>query len=150
MDLLKIARVPPVTIESKKTVLDAVKRMSDTGAGAVVIVDDDRAIGIFTASDLLRRVVAKGRRLEKTRLSEVATFPLTVAHTNTKCDDALRLMVENHIRHLPIVDQDARVPKRRLCSAGPWKNFFGSTSTATATFRRSRTGPITKPELKPT
>ena len=41
MDLLRIARVPPVTIESSATVLDAVKRMSETGAGAVVIVDDD-------------------------------------------------------------------------------------------------------------
>ena len=109
MDLLRIARVPPVTIGSSATVLDAVKRMAETGAGAVVIVDEDRAIGIFTASDLLRRVVAKGRRLEKTRLSEVATFPLTVAYADTECDDALRLMVENHIRHLPIVDQNTRV-----------------------------------------
>ncbi len=109
MDLLRIARVPPVTIGSRATVLDAVKRMSDAGAGAVVIVDDDRAIGIFTASDLLRRVVAKGRKLEKTRLSEVATFPLTVAQADTDCEDALQLMVENHIRHLPIVDQNARV-----------------------------------------
>ena len=75
MDLLRIARVPPVTIESSATVLDAVKRMSETVAGAVVIVDDDQAKGIFTASDLLRRVVAKGRRLEKTRLSKLAPSP---------------------------------------------------------------------------
>lgn len=109
MDLLRIARVPPITIGSSATVLDAVKKMSDTGAGAVVIVDDGRARGIFTASDLLRRVVAKGRRLEKTRLSEAATFPLTVARPDTECDAALRLMVENHIRHLPIVDRNARV-----------------------------------------
>ena len=109
MDLLKIARVPPVTIGSSATVLDAVKRMSDTNAGAVVIVDDDQARGIFTASDLLRRVVAKGRRLETTRLSEVATFPLTVAQADTECEAALRLMIENHIRHLPIVDQNNRV-----------------------------------------
>ena len=109
MDLLRIARVPPVTIESSATVLDAVKRMSDTGAGAVVIVDDDQAKGIFTASDLLRRVVAKGRRLEKTRLSEVGTFPLTVAQADTDCEAALRLMIENHIRHLPIVDRNSRV-----------------------------------------
>lgn len=109
MDLLRIARVPPVTIGSGATVLDAVKRMSDMGTGAVVIVDDDQPKGIFTASDLLRRVVAKEHRLDKTRLSEVATFPLTVARADTECEAALVLMVENHIRHLPIVDQNSRV-----------------------------------------
>ncbi len=109
MDLLRIARTPPVTIDSSATVLEAVKKMTDSGAGAVIILEGERARGIFTASDLLRRVVAKGRRLERTRLSEVATFPLTVARADTGSNDALRLMVDNHIRHLPIVDQNERL-----------------------------------------
>ena len=109
MDLLKIARTPPVTIGPRASVLDAVELMSDAGAGAVIVVDGGKAIGIFTASDLLRRVVAKGRRLDVTPLADVATSPLTVAHTDTACESALTLMVKNHIRHLPIVDERAHV-----------------------------------------
>lgn len=105
MDLLRIARTPPCTIGPRASVLDAVELMSDCGAGAVVMVDGGRPIGIFTASDLLRRVVAKGRRLEQTPLADVATCPATVARADTDCNEALRLMVENHIRHLPIVDE---------------------------------------------
>ena len=105
MDLLRIARTPPVTIGPRASVLDAVELMSDSGAGAVVLVDKGKAVGIFTASDLLRRVVAKGRRLDLTPLADVATSPLTVAHAGTACEEALSLMVENHIRHLPIVDE---------------------------------------------
>ena len=109
MDLLRIARTPPVTIGPRASVLDAVELMSDSGAGAVIVVDVGKAIGIFTASDLLRRVVAKDRRLDVTPLADVATSPLTVAHPDTACESALSLMVNNHIRHLPIVDERAYV-----------------------------------------
>ncbi len=109
MDLLRIARTPPVTIGPRASVLDAVELMSDSGAGAVVMVDAGKAIGIFTASDLLRRVVAQGRRLDVTPLADVATSPLTVAQSDTACEKALGLMVKNHIRHLPIVDERAHV-----------------------------------------
>ena len=109
MDLLRIARTPPVTIGPRASVLDAVELMSDSGAGAVVMVDAGKAIGIFTASDLLRRVVAQGRRLDVTPLADVVTSRLTVAHADTACENALGLMVQNHIRHLPIVDERAHV-----------------------------------------
>ena len=109
MNLLRIARTPPVTIGPRASVLDAVELMSDSGAGAVVMIDASKAIGIFTASDLLRRVVAKGRRLDVTPLADVVTSPLTVAHADTACEKALALMVTNHIRHLPIVDERVHV-----------------------------------------
>ena len=109
MDLLRIARTPPVTIGPRASVLDAVELMSDAGAGAVVVIDGGKPIGIFTASDLLRRVVAKGRRLDVTPIVDVATTPLTVAHADTECNEALTLMVENHIRHLPIIDERAHI-----------------------------------------
>ena len=60
MKLLKIARTPAVTIGTESTVRHAVETMVDCGAGAVVVVENQSAKGIFTASDLLKRVVAKG------------------------------------------------------------------------------------------
>lgn len=109
MDLLKIARTPPVTIGPRASVHDAVELMSDAGAGAIIMIDAGKAIGIFTASDLLRRVVAPGRRLDVTPLADVVTSPLTVARPDTGCERALSLMVKKHIRHLPIVDERANV-----------------------------------------
>ncbi len=109
MNLLRIARTPPCTIGPRANVLETVELMSDCGAGAVIMVDGNRAIGIFTASDLLRRVVAKGRRLDMTALADVVTSPLTVARADTECAQALTLMVKNHIRHLPIVDDGSHV-----------------------------------------
>lgn len=106
MNLLSIARIPPVTIGRTASVLEAVETMRRENAGAVVIVEDGAAIGIFTASDLLRRVVARALPLADTPLENVMTSPLTVATPETSCEDALRLMVSNHVRHLPVLGDD--------------------------------------------
>lgn len=110
MDLLKIARVPAVTLGSGGTARNAVDTMTRAGAGAVVVVENGgQAVGIFTATDLLRRVVSRGLALEDAPMREVMTAPLTFASPHTSCEDALRLMATSHIRHLPILDDRGRV-----------------------------------------
>jgi CBS domain-containing protein len=109
MDLLRIARVPPITIETSSTVREAVSLMTELRAGAVVTVAGERSVGIFTASDLLRRVFAHGRPLDRTPVSEVMTSPLKMVRPSATREDALRIMVTNHIRHLPIVDGRCKV-----------------------------------------
>ncbi len=109
MDLLRIARVPPITIGTTATVHDAVSLMTERRAGAVVTVTGERAVGIFTASDLLRRVFARGRALDQTLVTEVVTSPLKMVRPSASREDALKLMIVNHIRHLPIVDDRCRM-----------------------------------------
>jgi CBS domain-containing protein len=108
MNLLRIARIPPVTVGKNASVRDALETMRRENAGALVIVEDGLAVGIFTESDLLRRVVARGLSLPDTELQSVMTSPLTVATPETSSEDALRLMVSNHVRHLPILDDEGR------------------------------------------
>lgn len=108
MSLLKIARVPPITIGTSATIRDAVDLMNRDNAGAVVIVKGGRALGIFTARDLLRRVVSGRLPLDSTPLTEVMTSPLTVARRETTCEEAMELMVNHKVHHLPIVDEDGR------------------------------------------
>lgn len=109
MDLLRIARVPPITIGTSATVRDAVSLMTERRAGAVVTLAGERAVGIFTASDLLRRVFAHGRPLDQTPVTDVMTSPLKMIRSSASREDALKLMIANHIRHLPIVDERCRV-----------------------------------------
>jgi CBS domain-containing protein len=109
MNLLRIARVPPVTVEPDATVRDAVNTMTREGAGAIVVVGPDSLLGIFTTGDLLKRVVVRGLTLERTPLSDVMTAPCLVARWDTPQGDALSLMTKRHVRHLPIVDGGGRV-----------------------------------------
>jgi len=109
MNLLKIARVPAPTVSLDTTVLQAVQQMSEIRVGAVSVVKHDELVGIFTERDVLRRVVAARLPLDTTKVSDVMTSPVETAHPDTNPGEALEVMVSNHFRHLPIVDNENRL-----------------------------------------
>lgn len=94
-----VASLPP-----SATVLDASRLMNDRHIGSVVLVEDERLVGIFTERDVLRRVVAAERSPAETRLAEVMTCPVACAAPHTTIDEVRQVMREKRIRHLPIVD----------------------------------------------
>jgi CBS domain-containing protein len=82
----------------------AVQELNDHGVGALVVVDQRRPIGIFSERDVLRRVVGMGRDFESTRVRDVMTSPPVTIHPGMRVDEAMALMTEQRIRHLPVVD----------------------------------------------
>ena len=87
----------------EQTVAEAVRTMAEHQVGVVPILDQERLIGIFSERDLLRRVVARGRSLEKTLLSEVMTpDPVTAAPSDSR-PTAIHKMHSVGCRHLPVV-----------------------------------------------
>lgn len=94
-----IVKAPPAT-----TVIKATKLIAARKIGAVMVVDDDRLVGIFTERDLAVRVVARELDVQTTTLGEVMTAdPFTVA-PDQSFGYALSLMVEKGFRHLPVVE----------------------------------------------
>jgi len=109
MSLLKIAHVPPATVESNATVAEAVQVMAEEGVGAVAVVENGQVRGIFTERDVMLRVVLPNRRPHETRMSEVMTTPVETTVDETPYEDALNFMLEHHIRHLPLVGSDGQL-----------------------------------------
>ena len=109
MSLLKIGRTPAVTVPLEASVLDAVRAMDEKHIGAVAIVHGEKLAGIFTERDLMTRVVLRGHDPKGMPISEVMTPNVEAAKDDMALGDALRMMVERHFRHLPIVDKDRRV-----------------------------------------
>jgi CBS domain-containing protein len=109
MSLLRIAHVPPATVEPGTSVLEAVQLMGEEGVGAVAVVEDGAVRGIFTERDLMLRVVLRGRDSNKTRMSEVMTSPVETATEETPAQEALNHMLERHLRHLPLVKGDGQL-----------------------------------------
>ena len=106
MGLLRIAQSPLVTLEPTATVYEAVRTMDRENIGAVLIADRGAVLGIFSERDVMLRVVLKGRDPEHTPIMEVMSTPVeTIARTNT-VDDALKMMLDKHIRHLPVIDSE--------------------------------------------
>jgi CBS domain-containing protein len=83
--------------------------MDQESIGAVGITQDDVLVGIFSERDLMLRVVCKKLDPETTQVRDVMTSPVEAISRDFAADDALKLMLEKHIRHLPIVDRDGRL-----------------------------------------
>jgi CBS domain-containing protein len=109
MGLLKIAHVPPATVEPGATVLDAVQAMAEEGVGAVAVVERGQLRGIFTERDLMLRVVLRDRDPQKTCIADVMTSPAETASEETTAEEAFNRMLERHVRHLPVVGEDGRL-----------------------------------------
>lgn len=108
-NLLQKADKPAISVSRDATIMQAVATMVEHKVGAVVILDDGRALGLFSERDLMAKVVVHRLDPEKTLLATVMTAPVLTVSPETSAADALRLMSEKHIRHLPIADADGKV-----------------------------------------
>jgi CBS domain-containing protein len=96
---------PAVSVRPSTTVLEAAQIMGENGFGAVLVMDGDALIGIFTERDTLRRVVAAGRDPATTTVETVMTTSLFTCVPETSMEECGAIMSRHHIRHLPVVDQ---------------------------------------------
>jgi CBS domain-containing protein len=93
-----------VVAAPQTSVADAARLMKQGKVGAVLVVENEHLVGIFTERDALFRVIACGLDPATTALSEVMTRePKTVTPDET-FGYALLLMYENGFRHVPVVD----------------------------------------------
>ena len=77
--------------------------MNDRRIGSVLVIDDDRLVGIFTERDVMRRVVAEQRDPASTTLAEVMTSPVACGAPHTTLNELRTVMRRRKIRHIPIV-----------------------------------------------
>lgn len=94
-----------ITAAPNRTVSQAARLMAGKDAGAVLVVEGDQLIGIFTERDVVFRVIAAGLEPTETLLRDVMTAnPKTLGPTQSY-GHALVIMQENGFRHVPVVDE---------------------------------------------
>ena len=94
-----LAKAPP-----EATVRKAAKLMERRNTGAVLVIDGDRLVGIFTERDVVFRVTARDLDARTTRLGDVMTPNPRIIGPAQTFGHALALMHEHRIRHLPVVE----------------------------------------------
>jgi CBS domain-containing protein len=97
-----------VAVSPKATVLEAVEVMAAAQIGSVVVISDGELLGIFSERDVMLRVVLEGRNPLFTLVEETMTTPVQTISMHTNGDEALRIMLQEHIRHLPVIDDKGR------------------------------------------
>jgi len=92
------------TITPDTMVIAAVHRMNERKIGALLVVDSERPVGIFTERDVLVRVVAAGLDPRTTPVSEVMTRNPVIVQSHVTVKEALFVISTKRCRHLPVVD----------------------------------------------
>jgi CBS domain-containing protein len=85
-------------------VFDAIALMADKNIGALPVVENDRLIGIISERDYTRKVILKGKSSKETRVEEIMTRELVTAKPSDTVIDCMRVMTENRVRHLPVME----------------------------------------------
>jgi CBS domain-containing protein len=95
---------PVYSVGPNATVREALELMAKHNIGALLVLDDDLLVGIFSERDYARKVALKDKSSSDARVSEIMTFKVITINTKHTIDECMQIMTDNHIRHLPIVD----------------------------------------------
>lgn len=91
------------------TVYEAIELMADKGVGALMVMDDERPVGIISERDYARKVILVGRSSKDTLVREIMTSRLIHTSPDRGVEECMTLMTTNKIRHLPVMEVDQLV-----------------------------------------
>jgi CBS domain-containing protein len=88
------------------TVYEALETLARLDAGALLVMDGDRLVGVFSERDYTRKVTLRGRNSKETLVSEIMTAEVVTVNATTRTSECMAIMSARKIRHLPVLDGD--------------------------------------------
>ena len=91
------------SVDPDESVFQAISLMADKGIGSLVVIADDKLVGIISERDYARKVVLQGKSSKETKVRDIMTSPVVSVGPNHTVDDCMRIVTHKRIRHLPVV-----------------------------------------------
>jgi CBS domain-containing protein len=85
-------------------VYEAIKLMAQKNVGALMVLENNRLVGIISERDYTRKVILQGKSSKETPVGEIMTKELVTADPNENITDCMRVMTEQRVRHLPVLE----------------------------------------------
>ncbi|MGO9006725.1 MAG: CBS domain-containing protein [Beijerinckiaceae bacterium] len=97
------------SIHPDATVYDAIKKMADKNVGSLVVMDNDKLIGIVTERDYARNIVLQGRTSPETPVRTIMTTGVVCAKPEQSVEECMAVMTDKKIRHLPVIENGSLI-----------------------------------------
>lgn len=94
-----------ISVLPDTSVFDALKVMAENNIGSVVVMKDEKFLGIVTERDYSRKVVLNGKNSTDTKVSEIMTSEFPLLQPNDTIEYCMELLTKNNIRYLPIFQE---------------------------------------------
>ena len=94
-----------LTVRPDDTVLRALEQMASRNVGAVIVMENDAPVGIFTERDYARSVFLKNRSSPTTPIRDVMSSELIFAQPAQTVDECMAIMSEKRFRHMPVLQE---------------------------------------------
>ncbi len=92
------------SVSPSATVFEAITEMAEKGVGALLVMNERQLLGIISERDYTRKVILKGHSSRDMRVDEIMTSDVVTATAEETVEEAMRLMTERRIRHLPVLE----------------------------------------------
>lgn len=98
-----------ITVDSNKSALEAASLLKEKDISFLVIVKDDKPIGVVTERDFVRKIVVEDKQASKIPLSEIMSPKFRSVDPSTDIEDAVQKMLNYNIRRLIVIEDDSLV-----------------------------------------
>ena len=94
------------SVASDTTVFDALKIMAEKNIGALLVMKNNKVVGIFSERDYARKIILKGETSRTTSVKDVMTSAVLSVNPEQSIDECMALMTNKHVRHLPVTENE--------------------------------------------
>src|SRR5574343_1518199 len=100
---------PLAVVAPGDTVLHALTVMAHNDVGALLVLDGEQLVGIFSERDYARKIILQGKSSKETLVREIMSDKVAYVTPRATLDECMALMTEKHFRHLPVLDDEGAV-----------------------------------------
>jgi CBS domain-containing protein len=100
---------PLAVVAPSDTVFHALNVMAQHDVGALLVLDGEQLVGIFSERDYARKIILHGKTSKETSVREIMSDRVAYVTPDTSLDECMALMTERRFRHLPVLNEDGSV-----------------------------------------
>ena len=100
---------PLAVVTPDDSIFHALSLMAMHDVGALLVLDGEDLVGIFTERDYARKLILQGKSSKETLVSEIMSDKVAYVTLAATVDECMALMTEKHFRHLPVLSDDGEV-----------------------------------------
>lgn len=100
---------PLAVVAPSDTVFHALSVMAANNVGALLVLDGEQLVGVFSERDYARKIILQGKTSKETLVREIMSDKVAYVTPSSTVDECMALMTEKHFRHLPVLSDDGAV-----------------------------------------